>query len=322
MLLADYHGVQGVGGGGQRVDGRVQAELGDGAGQRRRGVQVDERRGRRRVRQVVCGDVDGLDRGDGAALGRGDALLQVAHLGGQRRLVTDCRGHTAEQGRDLGARLGEAEDVVDEEQNVLALVAEVLGGGQAGQTDAQTGSRGLVHLTVNHAGLLDDAGLAHLQIEVGALTGALADASEHGGAAVTKSQIVDELLNQNGLADAGAAEQARLAATNVGLEQVDCLDAGLENLRGGRELLKGRRRMVDWVEALHLGHGLFVDGLTHDVPDAAEDVGADRHLHGRARVDGLIAALQAVRRRHSNGTNDAAGTVLLNLEHRREVADG
>jgi F-type H+-transporting ATPase subunit beta len=34
-------------------------------------------------------------------------------------------GDAAEQRRHLGARLREAEDVVDEEQHVLALVAEV-----------------------------------------------------------------------------------------------------------------------------------------------------------------------------------------------------
>ena len=43
-------------------------------------------------------------------------------------------------------------------------------------------------------------------------------------------EVVDELLNQNGLADAGAAEQACLAATDVGLEQVDGLLALLRNV--------------------------------------------------------------------------------------------
>ena len=55
--------------------------------------------------------------------------------------------------RDLGARLREAEDVVDEEQDVLALfIAEVLGHGQAGQGDAeQTRAGGLVHLAEDRA---------------------------------------------------------------------------------------------------------------------------------------------------------------------------
>jgi hypothetical protein len=51
-------------------------------------------------------------------LRRGDALLQLTHLRGQRRLVAHGAGHAAEQRRHLGARLREAEDVVDEEQHV------------------------------------------------------------------------------------------------------------------------------------------------------------------------------------------------------------
>jgi hypothetical protein len=110
---------------------------------------------------------------------------------------------------------------------------------------------------------------------------------------VLLGEVVDELLNQNGLADAGAAEQACLAATDVGLEQVDGLDAGLEDLGLGGELVETGRGMVDGVELLHLGHGLAVDGLAHDVPNAAKRLGADRHLHGLTGIGGDEAALQA-----------------------------
>ncbi len=229
-----------------------------------------KRRGRRRVGQVVCRDVDSLDGGNGTRLGRGNALLEVAHLGCQRGLVTDGGRHTAQQCGNLGTGLGEAENVIDEQQNVLAAIAEVLSGGKASQTDAQTRSRRLVHLTIDQAGLVDNARLAHLEEQVGTLTGAFADTGEHRGAAVLLGEVVDELLNQNGLADAGAAEQTRLAATDIGLEQVNGLDAGLEDLGLGGELIEAGRSVVDGVELLHLGHGLTVDRLAHDVPNAAE----------------------------------------------------
>ena len=61
-------------------------------------------------------------------------------------------------------------------------------------------------------------------------------------------QIVDELLNQNGLANAGAAEQTRLTTTNVGLEKVDGLDAGLEDLGFGGQLVEAGRGMVNRVQ--------------------------------------------------------------------------
>ena len=178
----------------ERVDGGVDALLGDGAVEHGGGVQVGEGGGGRRVGQVVGGHVDGLHRGDGALLGAGDALLQGAHVGGERRLVAHGGGDAAEQRGDFGAGLGEAEDVVDEEQHVLAfLVAEVFGERQAGEGDAGAGARRLVHLAVDEGHLgalggalaeLDDAGVDHLVVEVVALAGALADAGEHRHAAM------------------------------------------------------------------------------------------------------------------------------------------
>ena len=205
----------------ERVDRREDAELRDLARQHGGRVQVRERGGGRRVGQVVGGHVDGLHRGDRALLGGGDALLQRAHVGGERRLIAHCRRNAAQQRRHFRARLGEAEDVVDEEQHVLAfLVAEIFGLGEAGQADAGAGSRRLVHLAVHQGDLglaveLDDLGLDHLVIEVVALAGALADAGEHRHAAVRLRDVVDQLHDGHGLADAGAAEQADLAALRI-----------------------------------------------------------------------------------------------------------
>ena len=69
------------------------------------------------------------------------------------------------------------------------------------------------------------ARLDHLVIEVVALAGALADAGEHRIAAMGFRDVVDEFHDQHGLADAGAAEQADLAALRVRRQQVDDLDA-------------------------------------------------------------------------------------------------
>ena len=212
-------------------------------------------RGRgRRVGQVVGRHVDRLHRGDRALGGGGDALLQRAHVGRERRLIAHRRGNAAEQRRHFRARLGEAEDVVDEEQHVLALVAEIFGDGQAGQADAGARARRLVHLAVHQRALRlhvrvrfvrvgVDLGLDDLVIEVVALAGALADAGEHRVAAMGLGDVVDQLLNQHGLADAGAAEQADLAALGVGREQIHHLDAGDEDRGFGRLVGEARRRL-------------------------------------------------------------------------------
>src|SRR5690606_41173014 len=52
----------------------------------------------------------------------------------------------------------------------------------------------------------------HLVVEVVALAGTLTDAGEHRQAFVRLGDVVDQLHHVDGLADAGAAEQADLAA--------------------------------------------------------------------------------------------------------------
>ncbi len=100
---------------------------------------------RGRVGEVVGRHVNRLHRGDRALFGRGDALLELAHLGREVGLVADRRRHAAEQRGHLGSGLGETEDVVDEEQHVLTFgVSEVLGDREAGEADPQTRARGSV----------------------------------------------------------------------------------------------------------------------------------------------------------------------------------
>ena len=116
-------------------------------------------------------------------------------------------------------------------RHVLAAeVAEVLGHGERRERDAEAGARGLVHLAEHHDGSRENARLAHLEPEVVALARALADAGEHRVTAVVLGDVVDQLLNEDRLADPGAAEQAGLATARVGREQVDDLEARLEDL--------------------------------------------------------------------------------------------
>ena len=131
-------------------------------------------------------------------------------------------------------------------------VAEVLGHRQAAEADPQARARRLVHLAVDERGLLDHARLGHLQPEVVALAGALAHAGEHRQAAVLLGDVVDQLLDQHRLAHAGAAEQADLAALHVRGQQIDHLDAGLEDLDRRRQVVERGRLAVD-LPALAVG---------------------------------------------------------------------
>jgi hypothetical protein len=71
--------------------------------------------------------------------------------------------------------------------------------------------------------------------------------------------VVDQLEHGDRLADAGAAEQADLAALGERADQVDDLDAGLEQLDRGRELVELRRELVDRAALLGLDRAAFID---------------------------------------------------------------
>ena len=54
--------------------------------------------------------------------------------------------------------------------------------------------------------------------------------AEDGETTVRLGDVVDELLNQHGLADTGTTEETNLSTTSVGSKEIDNLDTGLENL--------------------------------------------------------------------------------------------
>jgi GNAT superfamily N-acetyltransferase len=87
----------------ERIDRRVDPDLGELAAEHRRRVEVRERRRGRGVGEVVGRHVDRLHRRDRSLRRRGDALLEHAHLGAERRLVADRARDSAEERRHFGA---------------------------------------------------------------------------------------------------------------------------------------------------------------------------------------------------------------------------
>src|SRR5262249_8903869 len=169
--------------------------------------------------------------------------------------------------------------------------------------------------------LVDHIGLGHLEDEVVPLAGALADAGEDGDASVLLGDVVDQLLDQNRLADARAAEEADLAAAHVRRDQVDYLQPGLEDLDLRGEIAEGRRIAVN-APALAGRRRLAVDGIADDVPDAAERLVADRNRDGMAGVLDLGAAGEAVRCVHGDCAHAIVAEMLLHLRDELAALDG
>src|SRR5260370_17825467 len=102
--------------------------------------------------------------------------------------------------------------------------------------------------------------------------------------------IVDQLLDEHGLADAGAAEQADLAALRIGREQIDDLDPGDQDRSFGRLVDERRCLGMDRGEEIAADRAPLVDRLPDDVPYPTNRRGTDGPADLRAGgVDALTA---------------------------------
>lgn len=180
-------------------------------------------------------------------------------------------------------------------RTILALgVTEVFGDGETSQSDTGTGSRGLVHLTEDQGDLglaiqLNDGCLLHFMVQIVTLTGALADTGEDRVTTVGFGDVVDELLDEDGLADTGTTEQANLSATGVRSQEIDDLDTSDKNLGGGGLVGELRRLGVDGQKLVGLDGATLVDGVTSDVDDTTEGARTDGNGDGCAGVGSLGA---------------------------------
>ena len=192
-----------------------------------------------RIGEIVRGDVNRLDRRDRALVRCGNTLLKVTHISRQSRLIANRRRDTTKKRGHFGTRLCKAEDIIDEEQHILAFfVTEIFGQRQTAEADTRTRAGRLVHLSIDQRRFrfaigLDNAGFHHFMIEIITFARSLANAGEYRVPAMRLRDVVDQFHDQNGLADTGTTEQADLAATRIRGKQIDNLNTGYKNVGFG-----------------------------------------------------------------------------------------
>ncbi len=163
--------------------------------------------------------------------------------------------------------------------------------------DAKARAGRLVHLREDHHHVGQHTGGLHLAVQFLAFARSFADAAEDTHTLLVADHVVDHLGQQHRLADAGAPEQARLAAALQRREHVDGLDTGLEDL--------GLRRAAHqrWWQTVHRApchthlagqRRPAVDGVAEDVEHARQDGPAHRRLQWPAGVLHGHAARQAL----------------------------
>ena len=191
----------------------------------------------------------------------------------------------------------------------------------ADSADAKSGARRLGHLSVDERRArlaevvhVDDAALLEFDPEVVALARAFAHAPEHRDAAVLEGDVVNQLHDDDGLADARAAEETDLAALQVRFEQIDDLDARLEHLELGRLILERRRCTMNRPAffGVHRPVGK-IDRLAEHVQHAAERLGSNGDRNPLAQIQDLHPALHAVGRLHRHRAHAVLAEVLLDL---------
>ena len=197
--------------------------------------------------------------------------------------------------------MGKAKDIVDEKKNVLiALVPEKLRHGQGGKSDAQSRARRLVHLAENHSHfrlrqilLIDHAGLAHFFVKVVAFARALAHACKHGNAAVLHRDVIDQLLDNDGFADAGAAERADFSAFRKRTDEIDDFYSSFQNRSLHVLLGEIRCLAMNRIAFREFNRAAIVNRIARDVKEAAEHAFAHWHSDRPACVGHAHATLQA-----------------------------
>ena len=97
--------------------------------------------------------------------------------------------------------------------------------------------------------------------------------------------VVDQLHDDDGLADACATERADFAALQERADQIDDLDAGGEHLRARWiDRPSGGAGAMNGITFVGLDRALLVHRLAGDIEHAAHDAFADRHGDRRAGI--------------------------------------
>lgn len=128
------------------------------------------------------------------------------------------------------------------------------------------------------------------------------------------SDVVNELHNQDSLADTSTAKETDLSSLGVWGKQVDDLNTGDENFLLDTHLNELGRLSVNGGALVGVDWTTLIDGLTNDVDDTAESLSTDGNTNGRASVDDLLATNQTLCSVHGDGTHGVLTQVLGNFQ--------
>jgi len=126
--------------------------------------------------------------------------------------------------------------------------------------------------------------------------------------------VVDELHNEDSLADSGTAEETDLTTLGVGGQQVDDLDTGHEHLSLGGLIGERGGVTVDGPLDLGVDGTTAINSFTDDVHDTSEGLVTDGDGNRGAEVRDGLATDETISGVEGNATDDVVTQVLGDLE--------
>jgi hypothetical protein len=276
-----------------------------------------------RVGKIIRGHIDGLDRGYGPGGGIADPLFQFRQFGAQGRLVPQARRQLAHESGDFHAGLDETKDIVDQEQHVLlGVITEILSHGEGCMAHAEPGPRRFIHLPENHYRAVQYTGRFHLPVQIFPLTAAFADAAKQADALMTADDVMNHLHDQHRFSHTGTAEQTGFPAPLQGRKDIDGLDAGKEDFRGGGPLVQRHRHLVDGPPATSSNRIVSVDGLAEHIEHPSQQSFTHGNPQWMPRIDNHRSLRQALGGCQRNPPDGSIIQVGDDFNHRTPVLSG
>jgi hypothetical protein len=115
--------------------------------------------------------------------------------------------------------------------------------------------------------------------------------------------IINKLHDDDGLADAGAAERAHLAALQEGANQVDDFDTRREDLRRRGLLDQRRREPVNRIVLFRVNRPSLVNGIAGHIKHSSHDTFTDRHAYWPTAIRYVEAAFETFGAGHGDGSD-------------------
>ncbi len=228
----------------------------------------------------------------------------------------------AQQQRDGAVGVGLLGQVVEDDEDVLALVHPVLADARAGVGREVLEAGRLRRRGGDDGRVLHRAGLLEAADELGDRRALLADGDVDAldlllrVAALPVVALVDDRVERDGgLAGLAVADDQLALAAADGGHGVDGLDAGLQRLADGLALDDGGRLQLEDAAALVDDLALAVDRLAERVDHAAEEAVADRHGEDVAGAADRLALLDAGGVAEDDGADLAGVEVQGQAQH-------